>query len=77
MKGGIAAAICALAALERAGRVPACDVVFHLVADEERGGRFGTRALLEAGLIQGTPAWCPNRPIWSCASRSAACSRAR
>jgi succinyl-diaminopimelate desuccinylase len=53
MKGGIAAAICALSVLDRAGRTPACDIVFHLVADEERGGRLGTAALLEAGLIRG------------------------
>jgi succinyl-diaminopimelate desuccinylase len=52
MKGGIAAAIHALDVLERAGRVPACNLVFHLVADEERGGRWGTQALLEQGLIQ-------------------------
>lgn len=59
MKGGIAAAICALAVLERAGRVPACEVVFHLVADEERGGRFGTGALLERGLIEGDACLVP------------------
>lgn len=59
MKGGIAAAICALSVLERSGRVPSCDVVFHLVADEERGGRFGTRALLEAGLIRGDACLVP------------------
>lgn len=53
MKGGIAAAICALDALQRAGRRPACDVVFHLVADEERGGRQGTAVLLEQGLLAG------------------------
>jgi acetylornithine deacetylase/succinyl-diaminopimelate desuccinylase family protein len=59
MKGGIAAAICALDVLERAGRAPACDVVFHLVADEERGGRFGTRALLDQGLIHGDACLVP------------------
>lgn len=53
MKGGIAAAICALDLLERAGHKPGCDLVFHLVADEERGGRWGTRALLDQGLITG------------------------
>ncbi len=52
MKGGIAAAICALSVLERAGRTRACDLVFHLVADEERGGRLGTAALLRDGLIK-------------------------
>ena len=59
MKGGIAAAICALDALERAGVAPACDLVFHLVADEERGGRFGTQALLEQGLIRGDACLVP------------------
>lgn len=59
MKGGIAAAICALDALEDAGAVPACDLVFHLVADEERGGRVGTRALLEQGLIRGDACLIP------------------
>lgn len=52
MKGGIAAAVAALSTLERAGLAPGCDLVFHLVADEERGGRLGTQALLERGLIQ-------------------------
>lgn len=59
MKGGIAAAICALDVLERAGRAPGCNLVFHLVADEERGGRWGTRALLEQGLIQGDACLVP------------------
>ena len=59
MKGGIAAAICALEVLDRAGKAPACDVVFHLVADEERGGRFGTQALLEQGLIRGDACLVP------------------
>jgi succinyl-diaminopimelate desuccinylase len=51
MKGGIAAAIEALLALRRAGLDPACDVVLHLVADEEAGGDLGTRVLAERGLI--------------------------
>ncbi len=59
MKGGIAAAICALDVLQRADRVPACDVVFHLVADEEVGGQLGTRALLDAGLITGDACLIP------------------
>jgi succinyl-diaminopimelate desuccinylase len=52
MKGGIAAAICALDTLERAGATPVCDLIFHFVADEERGGRVGTQALLEQGMIR-------------------------
>ena len=59
MKGGVAAAVVALELLERAGRAPACDLVFHLVADEERGGRWGTQALLDQGLIQGDACLVP------------------
>ena len=53
MKGGIAAAICALGTLEAAGLEPSCDIVFQFVADEERGGGLGTRVLMESGLLQG------------------------
>ena len=59
MKGGIAAAICALDVLERAGQAAGCNLVFHLVADEARGGRWGTQALLEQGLIQGDACLVP------------------
>jgi succinyl-diaminopimelate desuccinylase len=59
MKGGIAAAICALGVLTRTGRKAACDVVFHLVADEERGGALGTRVLVERGLIEGDACLVP------------------
>jgi acetylornithine deacetylase/succinyl-diaminopimelate desuccinylase family protein len=59
MKGGIAAAVCALDVLDRAGVPPSCNVVFHLVADEERGGRYGTQALLERGLIAGDACLIP------------------
>lgn len=51
MKGGIAAAIEGLRACLDAGVEPARDVTFHLVADEETGGRWGTAALLESGRI--------------------------
>src|SRR5207302_10904409 len=53
MKGGIAAAIEALATVHRAGAEPPCDVVFHLVADEEVGGALGAGTLLKEGLIEG------------------------
>ena len=53
MKGGVAASIAALGALRAAGLRPSCDIVFQFVADEERGGSLGTRALLEAGLLRG------------------------
>ena len=56
MKGGIAAAIEALHILRRAGVAPACDVVFHLVADEERGGALGTAVLVEEGHCEGIDA---------------------
>ena len=59
MKGGIAAAIEALMTLRRAGIELPCDVVFHLVADEERGGTFGTAALSKEGLITGDACLVP------------------
>ena len=59
MKGGIAAAIVALDMLKRSGRRPGANLVFHLVADEERGGALGTRALLEQGLIRGDACLIP------------------
>jgi acetylornithine deacetylase/succinyl-diaminopimelate desuccinylase len=59
MKGGVAAAIAALSALARAGRAPAGDVIFHLVADEERGGALGTEVLAQRGLIHGDACLVP------------------
>jgi succinyl-diaminopimelate desuccinylase len=59
MKGGIAAAICALEVLDRSGRDANCNLVFHFVADEERGGKLGTRVLLDRGLIQGDACLVP------------------
>ncbi len=59
MKGGIAAAILALDTLERSGSVPGANIVFHLVADEERGGGLGTKVLLEMGLIAGDACLIP------------------
>jgi succinyl-diaminopimelate desuccinylase len=59
MKGGIAAAICALEMIELAGRAPAWNVVFHLVADEERGGALGSATLLADGLISGDACLVP------------------
>jgi len=56
MKGGIAAALEAVSALRRSGREPAWDLVFHLVADEERGGRWGTQVLVEQGRCDGVAA---------------------
>ncbi|MDQ1444543.1 MAG: succinyl-diaminopimelate desuccinylase [Acidimicrobiaceae bacterium] len=59
MKGGIAAAVEALHALRRAGRSPSCNLAFHLVADEERGGAFGTDALVAAGKVKGQACLIP------------------
>jgi succinyl-diaminopimelate desuccinylase len=59
MKGGIAAAVEGLRACRDAGVEPACDVAFHLVADEETGGRRGTAALLAAGRIAADAAVVP------------------
>jgi acetylornithine deacetylase/succinyl-diaminopimelate desuccinylase family protein len=59
MKGGIACAVEAIHALRRAGRPLACDVVFHLVADEERGGALGTDALVAAGRVAGDACLVP------------------
>lgn len=53
MKGGIAATVEALHALRRAGQQPSCNLAFHLVPDEERGGTFGTDALVAAGKVKG------------------------
>lgn len=51
MKGGIAAAVEGLRACLDSGVQPGFDLVFHLVADEETGGRHGTEALMDAGRI--------------------------
>lgn len=52
MKGGVAAAICALGTLDAAGLARSCNIVFQWVADEERGGGLGTRVLMEHGLLK-------------------------
>jgi acetylornithine deacetylase/succinyl-diaminopimelate desuccinylase family protein len=59
MKGGVAAAIEAVHTVRRAGAELPCDIVFHLVADEERGGQLGTRVLLERGLVTGDACLVP------------------
>ena len=53
MKGGIAAAIEAVALLRRLGVPQTCNVVFHLVAAEELGGGKGCAQLDAAGLLVG------------------------
>jgi acetylornithine deacetylase/succinyl-diaminopimelate desuccinylase family protein len=51
MKGPIAAAIAAVAALGRAGVELRGTLTLHLVADEELAGTHGTRVLGEQGLL--------------------------
>ncbi|MGH3240609.1 MAG: M20 family metallopeptidase [Spirillospora sp.] len=51
MKGGIAAALEGLSACQAAGVPVPAHLLFHLVADEETGGRYGTEALANAGLV--------------------------
>ena len=51
MKGPIAAALAAVAALRRAGLSLAGTLDLHLVADEELAGTHGTRVLRDEGLL--------------------------
>jgi acetylornithine deacetylase/succinyl-diaminopimelate desuccinylase family protein len=51
MKGPIAAALAAAAALGRAGVELGGGLVFHLAADEELAGTHGTKVLCERGLL--------------------------
>jgi succinyl-diaminopimelate desuccinylase len=51
MKGPIASALAAVAAVRRAGIELGGGLVFHLVADEERAGMHGTKVLWERGML--------------------------
>ncbi len=51
MKGGIAASIEALLSMREAQITPPCNIVMHLVADEELGGTHGTAVLSTKRLI--------------------------
>ncbi|UNB52548.1 M20 family metallopeptidase [Mycolicibacterium sp. YH-1] len=51
MKGGIGAAIEAIRALRDHDSLPSTNVAFHLVADEETGGIFGTQWLMDRGHL--------------------------
>lgn len=51
MKGPIAAALAAAAALRRAGTPIGGSLTFHLAADEELAGVHGTKVLWERGLL--------------------------
>ena len=59
MKGGIAAAIEGVHAVRRAGREPAVNLEFHLVADEERGGALGAKVLTANGYVRGDACLVP------------------
>ncbi|HEX5938492.1 MAG TPA: ArgE/DapE family deacylase [Actinomycetota bacterium] len=52
MKGPIASALAAVAAVRRAGRSLGGTLDLHLVADEEHAGIHGTKVLLEQGLLE-------------------------
>jgi acetylornithine deacetylase/succinyl-diaminopimelate desuccinylase family protein len=51
MKGPVAAALAAAAALRRSGHALAGTLTFHLAADEELAGVHGTRVLWERGYL--------------------------
>ncbi|WP_051166300.1 M20 family metallopeptidase [Amycolatopsis orientalis] len=52
MKGGVAAALTALQVCRSLGLELPCELVFHLVADEELGGAQGTAALVARDLVR-------------------------
>jgi succinyl-diaminopimelate desuccinylase len=56
MKGPIASALGAVAAIVRSGAVLRGTLDIHLAADEEVGGTEGTKVLLDAGLLDQDPA---------------------
>ena len=51
MKGPVASALAAAAAIGRAGLDLAGTLTFHLAADEEHMGLYGTKVLLDRGLL--------------------------
>jgi len=51
MKGPVASALAAAAAIGRAGIDLAGTLAFHLAADEEHMGLYGTKVLLDRGLL--------------------------
>ena len=72
MKGPIASALAAVAALRRAGLSLAGTLELHLVADEELSGIHGTRVLREQGMLDQDAArsWA-SRPRWRSPSPNA------
>lgn len=59
MKGGIAAALEGVFACRDAGLPLGARLAFHLVADEETGGRVGTETLVSSGLVRADAAVVP------------------
>ena len=53
MKGGLAAMLLAVLALQHAGAPFAGEVLFTAVADEETGGEYGTQYILREGIGRG------------------------
>jgi len=53
MKGGLCASIMAVKLLKEIGFDPKGSVLISAVSDEEKGGIYGTRHLLEKGLLNG------------------------
>ena len=51
MKGPVASALAAAAAIQRSGIELAGTLTFHLAADEEHMGLYGTKVLLDRGLL--------------------------
>jgi succinyl-diaminopimelate desuccinylase len=51
MKGPVASALAAAAAVRRAGIELAGTLTFHLAADEEHMGMYGTKVLLDRGML--------------------------
>lgn len=79
MKGPLAAALAAVAALQRLGGPRRGRLVLALVADEESMGRYGTGWLVERGLLRADGAIVgePTRLQWVRAQRGAAWIRVR
>ncbi len=47
MKGGVAMLVCAFLSLKASGQQPSGDIILCLLSDEERGGVYGARYLVE------------------------------
>ena len=59
MKGGVAAAVAAIHALARSGRLDECRLELAITGDEEAGSERGVRALLADGVFRGRMVVCP------------------